>query len=446
MASRLLISSRELIKSLNKLSLTRQITTNFHKKCELSNKSLLEIQPPTIISMRHTSFFNKLSADRLWTGCLSVSNPGRKRGRANRLGKRKDLNKGQVIGVGKTNMVWPGLNAPVVQGRELIKQQKLPENPDWEGNLRNVRDKMSGKKRFKLSPLERGWAGGKANGRSMGPPDPIGGYKFDDFDSRILELKLVFIMKGNLGRKRRQSAFVVVGNGNGLAGFASAKAVEGRNALRKAKNRAAQKLMNIKVHNGHTVMHPFFCQFGLTKIYVSMKPPGYGLVCHRAIRTICEMVGIKDIHAKIEGATSVQHVTKAFFMGLLQQRTHEEIAEESGLHLVEMRSENDYFPKIIASPTECRKADEIPSNENLDFTHYMMNGKIIQKKKKFPPFFTKHRSWDIYCRKQEKIRNQDKVKIDLSVHYGEVRSFYTDKYPECRQAPSKPRDAKVAED
>lgn len=304
---------------------------------------------------------------------------------------------------------------------------------------------MSGKTRFKLSPLERGWVGGKPNGRSMGPPDPIAGNTFEGFDSRILEFKLVFTMKGNLGRKRRQSAFVVVGNGNGLAGFASAKAVDGKNALRKAKNRAAQKLMHIKIHDGRTVMHPFFCQFGKTKIYVSMKEPGYGLVCHRAIKTICEMIGIKDMHAKIEGATGVQHVTKAFFMGLLQQRTHEEIAEESRLHLVEMSSANDYFPKIVASPAQCRTADEIPSNENLDFTQYMMNGQIIYKKKKYPPFFTKYRSWDIYCRKKERLRNQDKVKVDLKVQYGEVRSFFADKYPECRLKAKKPIGAVEAE-
>lgn len=43
----------------------------------------------------------------------------------------KDLNKGQIIGVGKTNMLWPGLNSPIIRGRELVKQQKLPEDPEW---------------------------------------------------------------------------------------------------------------------------------------------------------------------------------------------------------------------------------------------------------------------------------------------------------------------------
>lgn len=60
-----------------------------------------------------------------------MSNAGRKRGRAKGIGRKKDLNRGQIIGVGKTNMLWPGLNAPVIRGRELVKHQKLPDNPDW---------------------------------------------------------------------------------------------------------------------------------------------------------------------------------------------------------------------------------------------------------------------------------------------------------------------------
>jgi len=70
-------------------------------------------------------------------------------------------------------------------------------------------------------------------------------------------------------------------------------------------------------------LHDFFTQFGKTKIFVEKKPEGYGLVCHRAIREICQAVGIKDIYAKVEGSTkNVQHVTKAFIIGLLNQVLH----------------------------------------------------------------------------------------------------------------------------
>jgi small subunit ribosomal protein S5 len=59
-------------------------------------------------------------------------------------------------------------------------------------------------------------------------------------------------MEGNMGRRRRISAFVVTGNKNGSAGIALSKAIEAKAALRKAKNRAGQKLLYIEIFNNHT--------------------------------------------------------------------------------------------------------------------------------------------------------------------------------------------------
>lgn len=299
----------------------------------------------------------------------------------------------------------------------------------------------------------------------------------------MLELKTVFNMKGNFGRKRRLSVFVVTGNSNGLGGFATGKGIESKTALRKAKNRAGQKLMHVNIFRGHTgnlievktlsklvlkiifvVYHDFFTQFGATKIFVSQRPPGYGLRCHRAIKTICEVVGIKDLYAKVEGSTNVQHVVKAFFLGLLRQviyqkhnisvsilidlcylqKTHQQIAEDKQLHLVELCKENLNFPNVLASPASVRTSDKLQHDETLDFTQYCLDGRVILQRKKFPPFYTKQKGWETYLKKQEIIRNQDKVKRNLIAEYGEIRSFLTDKYPECR--PNKMQKEAAAEE
>lgn len=375
-----------------------------------------------------------MPAEQLWKGVISVSNAGKKRGRGKGAGKKmaKDLNRGQQIGVGKDNILWPGLNAPIVRGKELVKLQRLPEDPEREAKLHKIRDSMGNFKFFKLSPLERGWSGTKMPGRSIGPPDPVAGDTFDGFDTKVLEMKTVVVMTGNLGRTRRQSVFAVTGNGNGLAGFALGKALEGRAALRKAKNRAGQKLIHIPLCDGHTVNHDFFCQFGITKIYVTKKPEGYGLKCHRVIKIICEVLGIRDLHAKVEGAMNVQHITKAFFLGLLQQKTHQQLAEEKQLHVVEFRNENGNFPRILASPQQCRKPHEIKSDEILDFTQYVLNDRIIYRKKKNPPFYAKYKSYENYLLRMEHRRNHDKIRMNMLINHGELKSFLTDKYPECK--------------
>lgn len=74
-------------------------------------------------------------------------------------------------------------------------------------------------------------------------------------------------------------------------------------------------------HSGYcfSVMHDFFTRFANTKIYVWKKPKGYGLRCHRVIRSICEMVGIKDLYAKTEGGDAIYNIVQAFLLGLLRQ-------------------------------------------------------------------------------------------------------------------------------
>ena len=39
-------------------------------------------------------------------------------------------------------MLWPGLNAPIIRGKELIVQQKLPDDPEREAKLHQIRDAM----------------------------------------------------------------------------------------------------------------------------------------------------------------------------------------------------------------------------------------------------------------------------------------------------------------
>lgn len=392
---------------------------------------------PQLQISRSTSFYNKATADQLWKGVTSVSNAGRKRGRGKGVGKRmsKNLNRGQVIGIGYENMQWPGLNAPILRGKELIQQQKLPRDEEREAKLIKMRDTMGVFRPLRLDPLERGWSGTKMPGRSIGPPDPIGEETFEGFDTKVLEFKTVTHMSGIFGRKKRMSMFVVTGNGNGVGGFSLAKSTTVPGTLKKAKNRAAQKLMHFERYNEHTIMHDFYSQFGRTKIFVKKKPEGHGLVCHRAIRTICEVVGIKDLHAKVEGSTkNVQNLTKAFFLGLINQKTHQELADEKKLHLVEFRQENLNFPKVVASPggSDVRTLDQIPRDEEMNYNLHIMGGKMELQRKKYPPGYTKLYGWEVYRKKYANYRNHEKIRQQLLVEYGEVRSFYAEKYPECR--------------
>lgn len=360
-----------------------------------------------------------------------MSNAGKKRGRGKGLGKitAKNLNRGQVIGIGKSNMVWPGLNAPILKGKEVVEMRQLPPDPDHEKKLIKLRDEMGGFRMLRLSSLERGWSGNKAPGRSIGPPDSIGEDTFEGFDTKVLEFKTVTNMSGTAGRKKRLSAFVLTGNRNGLAGYALAKAPEGKSALRKAKNRAAQRLMYIELFNGHTIFHNFYAKYGRTKVFVHKKPKGYGLVCHRALKTICEIIGIKDMYAKVEGNTkNIKNLTRAFFEGLLHQKTHQQLADETGLNVVEFRKETDFFPRVIASPRVIKTPQETTSAppDALNYGEYVSEGRVALRKKRWPRFYIDSPGWQVHLKKTLFRRNHKKVRIQLLTEYGAIKSHLTD--------------------
>lgn len=116
------------------------------------------------------------NAEHLWKSVLTVSNAGRKRGRAANLkNKRKDFNKGQVYGIGKKNISWPGIHAPPTISAQKIEDYILPSDPERQNKIIKAREYYESlrKKKKKLTPLERGWSGTKLHGRKIGPPEPV---------------------------------------------------------------------------------------------------------------------------------------------------------------------------------------------------------------------------------------------------------------------------------
>jgi len=368
----------------------------------------------TTISIRTTSFVGKVTADDLWRSATSVSNAGRKRGRAKGLRRRVDLNKGQRLGVGRAGTVFPGLTGPAMTGKQLLD---IHQSQVAQESVRPIPE-IPKKKRLKLLPLQRGFSGTKMPGRSIGPPDPINDYVFENFDTKVLEYKMVNHMTGNLGRKMRFSALVVTGNKNGLVGYAVSKAPMGPASLRKAKNVAGQRLQYIQLYNDHTVFHNFFVQEGGVKLFVEKMPKGYGLKCHRIIKTICEIIGIKDLYAKCEGTTNPQAMTKGFIRGLLEQETHQQLADRKKLHVVEFRPEMDNVPVVVASPSDGQVTSDPITDVTFDFENmYYEDGKIRYVKTK-DPLQEKSQSpgsWKAYMKK-EKDRNQIKARYERIIY------------------------------
>jgi small subunit ribosomal protein S5 len=292
-----------------------------------------------------------------------------------------------------------------------------------------------------VNPLEKGWTGGKPGGRRFGPPEAFNEeMKFENFESILLHYKTLFRMTGNLGRVRRHSILMITGNRNGTVGFSlsAGKYGKGYRNFRKAVNKAGLRLVNIERFEDRTVFHDFFTQFGHTRIVVRQQPPGSGITAHRAIKAICELAGIKDLYAKCEGnVKNYTNVTKAFILGLLRQKTHQTLADEKQLHLVELRPENDYYPRVLASPSngKVRTEEEIGHNEILDFEMISFEGRLPVRQAREGNTYKGTAGWNKYLRKGWVRQSQPTVRKRMRVEHGDewgsVRSHLHEKYPEC---------------
>lgn len=96
------------------------------------------------------------------------------------------------------------------------------------------------------------------------------------------------------------------------------------------------------------------------------QPRGYGLRCHRAIITICRLIGIKDMYAKVSGSMNMLNLTRGLFRGLSRQETHQQLADKKSLHVVEFREECGPLPIVVASPQGPLRKDPEPEDEVPD--------------------------------------------------------------------------------
>lgn len=337
--------------------------------------------------------------DTLLTAVKGVSTQGMKKGRAKskKFFKFKRADKG-----GRSTMTFRGLHKPVY---EKIEKKEEPKTTG----------KSAFTKKPKLLPLERGYSGTGARGRKFPAPAPIGDYDFVEhgFESIILERRQVKNMTSNIGRTRSFRIVAIVGNRNGLVGFAVGKGKDYKASFSQAILKAGKHLEFIERYENRTVMHNMFSKEVATKLYIIRKHEGYGLCCQRVIRSICELAGIHDLYVKIEGPTTTYHIVRAFFNALRSQKTYQKIADQYHLHVVETKREFGKIPRVIASPQDGNVKKTMTEDERrgLDFESLFWNRRILLNRGRKPKFYEKQQSFIRKKALEHRYRNQDDAKM-----------------------------------
>jgi small subunit ribosomal protein S5 len=157
------------------------------------------------------------------------------------------------------------------------------------------------------------------------------------------------VVKG--GKNMRFSALVVVGDGKGRVGYATGKAREVPDAVRKASEKARRKMVRIPLREGRTLHHDIQGCYGAGKVYLRSAPAGTGVIAGGALRAVFEALGVHDVVSKSIGTKNYHNAVHATMNALQNIASPKAVATRLGLKVSEVVSFREQAEGRVAKKT-----------------------------------------------------------------------------------------------
>ena len=119
----------------------------------------------------------------------------------------------------------------------------------------------------------------------------------DEFQTKLLDLARVTRVTGG-GKRLRFRAVVIAGDKKGKIGIGVDNGRDVSQAVEKATRKSKKNLISVVIIDG-TIPHEVEAKSGPAVILLKPQMKGRGLVAGGAVRTICDLAGIKNISSKI---------------------------------------------------------------------------------------------------------------------------------------------------
>ena len=158
--------------------------------------------------------------------------------------------------------------------------------------------------------------------------------KGDGYIEKLVEVaRNAKVVKG--GKIFSFAAVTVVGDGNGRIGIGRGKAREVPVAIQKSLENA-RKNMRPVVLKGGTIHHQVTGKHGSTRVFMKPASDGTGIIAGGAMRAVFEVLGIKNVLAKIGGSANPVNVVRATLQAFSHISPPEMIAAKRGKTLEEI--------------------------------------------------------------------------------------------------------------
>lgn len=158
------------------------------------------------------------------------------------------------------------------------------------------------------------------------------------------------VVKG--GKNMRFSALVIVGDGKGRVGYASAKAREVPDAVKKACEKAKKSMTRISLREGRTIRHDISARVGAGHVFLRTAPAGTGVIAGGPMRAVFEALGVQDIVSKSVGSGNYHNMVRATFSALKDMVPPKYVATKLGRKITDILDRRRSGQKVVSAEDE----------------------------------------------------------------------------------------------
>src|SRR5579863_1344903 len=164
------------------------------------------------------------------------------------------------------------------------------------------------------------------------------GSKGDGYTEKLVAVsRNAKVVKG--GKIFSFAAVTVVGDGKGRIGIGRGKAREVPVAIQKSLENARKNMRHVVLKND-TIHHEMIGKHGATRVFMKPAAEGTGIIAGGAMRAVFEVLGVKNVLAKIGGSANPVNVVRATLHALSSVSPPEFLAAKRGKTLEEIFGES----------------------------------------------------------------------------------------------------------